>query len=394
MKATESKRPSVAVLLSGREQFSSYYGGAVARWTYEVYSLLSDRVAATVFGFPTRSEDLYPLPHESSKVYRACRVIARIPLARCHEETLWLRALIKRLREFDVVHIHNRPQWGPALRRMGYRGALILHLHNDHIGHWPEPALDSLASSLDALAVCSNYLRNTFAAKSALLNSKSHVIFNGANLRSFYPREEVREAQTIFFVGRLDPEKGVLPLLQAYDSVLEQHPDAKLVIGGTSSFGTHQETPYVRTVHELASSLQEKKQAAIQFTGYLDHDNDLPLWFQRATLFACPSLFQEPFGLVNAEAMACATPVVGSDRGGIPEVLGNTGRLVDPENVREFSAAISELLSRPQYRNELGRAAYERCRAMFDWRVTAQNWMTLLYRVAQGDEASARAPYH
>jgi hypothetical protein len=44
---------SVAVLLSGREQFSVYYGGAIARWTYEVYSRLGDHVDVKVYGFPT-----------------------------------------------------------------------------------------------------------------------------------------------------------------------------------------------------------------------------------------------------------------------------------------------------------------------------------------------------
>jgi spore coat protein SA len=221
------------------------------------------------------------------------------------------------------------------------------------------------------------------------LNAQSQVVFNGANLRLFFPREEVRESKTIFFVGRFDPQKGVLPLLQAYELVLEEHPDAKLVIGGTTGFGTHRETTYIRSVRELARSLEEKKHAKIHFTGYLDHDKDLPLWFQKATVFACPSIFQEPFGLVNAEAMACATPVVGANRGGIPEVLGDTGRLVDPENALEVSGAISQLLSRPQYRKELGAAAYERCQKMFDWRVTAEAWMMLLNRVVQGEASSA-----
>jgi glycosyltransferase involved in cell wall biosynthesis len=387
--ATPNKHPSVAVLLSGREQFSSYFGGAVARCTYEVYSLLKDRVPVTVFGFPTREEDLYPLSHATSKVSQACTIVGKIPLARRHEEALWLRALIGRLRKFDVVHIHNRPQWVSALRRMGYRGKVILHLHNDHIGHWSSSALDELASSLDALVTCSNYLRSTFASKSTLLNAKSRVIFNGANLQVFYPQEEIREPKTIFFVGRFDPQKGVLQLLQAYDLVLGEHPDAKLVIGGTTGFGTHRQTPYIRSVRELARFLEEKKHARIHFTGYLDHDKDLPLWFQKATVFACPSIFQEPFGLVNAEAMACATPVVGANRGGIPEVLGDAGRLVDPENTQEFSGAISELLSRPQYRKELGAAGYERCRTMFDWRSTAGAWMMLLNQVAQGEVSSS-----
>jgi len=374
----QSRRPSVAVLLSGREQFSRYFGGAVARWTYEVYSCLSDRLDVTVFGFPTNREDLYPLRHETSEAWRACNLVARIPVARRYEETIWLRSLLHRLLRFEVVHIHNRPQWVEALRRVGYRGSIVLHLHNDHVGHWSTPALDTLAPGLDAIVTCSDYLRSTFAAKSRLLNDKSHVVLNGANLQLFYPREKVREPKTIFFVGRFDPEKGVLQLLQAYERVLDTHPDAKLVIGGTTNFGTHRETPYVRQVRELADSLNTNNRAQISFTGYLNHDKDLPAWFQKATVFACPSLFQEPFGLVNAEAMACATTVVGANRGGIPQVLGDAGRLADPESVTEFAAALSDLLTRPEYCRQLGKAGYERCRKLFDWRVVAESWMTLL----------------
>jgi spore coat protein SA len=376
----QSKPRSVAVLLSGREQFSAYFGGAVARWTYEVYSHLRDRVDVTVFGFPTKEKDLYPLRHETSEAWRACALLARIPLARRYEESLWLRALIRRLQQFEVVHIHNRPQWVAELRSMNYEGAIVLHLHNDHLGHWSGSALDALALKLDAVAVCSNYLRTTFASKSALLNAKTSVVFNGANLQLFFPREEVREPRTIFFVGRFDPEKGVLQLLRAYEKVLDSHPDAKLVIAGTTSFGTHRETPYVRQVRELADFLVKDRCAQIQFTGYLDHDRDLPQWFQKASIFASPSLFQEPFGLINAEAMACATAVVGANRGGVPEVIGGVGRLVDPENVAEFAAAISQLLADPQYRKHLGQTGYERCQKMFDWRVTAETWMTLLDR--------------
>jgi len=199
----------------------------------------------------------------------------------------------------------------------------------------------------------------------------------------FRPREQVREGKTIFFAGRLDRQKGVLQLLQAYERVLEAQPDAKLVIAGATGFGTHRETPYVRQVRDLAGSLQQKKHARIQFTGYLDHDKDLPLWFQRATVFACPSLFEEPFGLVNAEAMACATPVVGANRGGIPEVLGDTGRLIDPENITEFAGVLSELLARPDYCRQAGQAGYARCRKMFDWRIIAETWMARLEGVSR-----------
>jgi glycosyltransferase involved in cell wall biosynthesis len=379
LQSSKRGKLTVAVLLSSREKFSAYYGGALARWTFEVYSRLLNDLDVTVFGYPTASEDLYPLPHATSSSWRLCNFISQIPGARRYEETLWLKALFSRLRAFDVIHIHNRPQWVRVLRGFGYEGTIILHLQNDHLGHWTASMLDVLAPSLQAVAVCSEYLRDTFAAKSTLLAAKTRVVSNGVNTSLFFPCERVREPKTIFFVGRLHPEKGVLQLVQAYARVLKVHSDAKLVIGGSTGFGDHALTPYVREVEALANSIMKDHPGSIQFTGYLHHDRDLPAWFQRATFFTSPSIFQEPFGLVNAEAMACATPVIGSKRGGIPEVLGDTGLLIDPEDIGGFADAMSMLLANPEYTVELGRAAYQRCREMFDWQVVAQRWNSLLH---------------
>ncbi len=374
----ESERLPVAVLLSGREKFGAYYGGALARWTYEVYRHLTDKVAVTVFGFPSSDDDRYPLSHETSRVWRLCALMGHVPLVRRYEDRVWLRAFVGRLRTFAVVHIHNRPQWVAMLRQSGYRGVIILHLQNDHLGHWSGPMLDALAPHLQAVAVCSEYLRGTFAPKSSLLASKTHVIFNGVNTDLFFPQEGLREPKTIFFVGRFDPQKGVLELVNAYAKVLKDHPETKLVIGGTSGFGTHRQTPYDRQVQELANSIAQNNGTQIQFRGYIDHDRDLPAWFQRATVFACPSLFQEPFGLVNAEAMACATVVVGSKRGGIPEVLGDTGYLVNPQDIEAFAGALSEALANAERRHQLSQAALQRARRMFDWKVIAGTWIELL----------------
>ena len=200
-------------------------------------------------------------------------------------------------------------------------------------------------------------------------------------MQLFTPREDIREAKTIFFVGRFDEEKGVLQLVRAYARLLDRHPDAALVIGGTTGFGVHRETDYVRRVRELAQSLVRNQNARIHFPGYIHHDRDLPAWFQRATIFSSPSLFEEPFGLVNAEAMACATPVVGSNRGGIPEVLGDAGIVVNPEEVEEFASALSSLLERADYRASLGRAACLHCREMFDWDIIAPRWASILEEV-------------
>jgi spore coat protein SA len=375
---SKRRKVTVAVLLSSREKFSAYYGGALARWTFEVYSRLGNDFDVTVFGYPTADGDLYPLPHATSSAWRLCDFISQIPGARRYEENLWLRALFSRLRAFDVIHIHNRPQWTKMLRDLGYEGTIVLHLQNDHLGHWTASMLEQLAGHLELVAVCSKYLRDTFAAKSTLLAAKTRVVPNGVNTGLFFPREQMREPKTIFFVGRLHPEKGVLQLVHAYARVLKIHSDAKLVIGGSTGFGDHVITPYVREVEQLASSIIRNHPGSVQFTGYLHHDRDLPAWFQRATFFTSPSIFQEPFGLVNAEAMACATPVIGSRRGGIPEILGDTGRLINPEDIEGFGDAMCALLGNRDYAVKLGRAAYQRCREMFDWQVVAHQWNSLV----------------
>ncbi len=372
------RKLSIAVLLSGREQFSVYYGGAVARWTYEVYSRLQDHVDVRVFGFPTDPQSAYPLTFESSAWWRACALMSRVPLVRRFEDDFWLRAVLPRLHRVEVVHIHNRPQWATVLRRLGYIGTVIVHLHNDHLGHWSTAMLDALAPDLDGLVACSSYLRSVSIGKSVALGVKARVVFNGVNTDLFFPQERSREPKTIFFVGSFIPAKGPLQLVEAYSRVLRAHADAKLIIGGSTTFGSHEETEYVKSVRQLAASIEKEHHVSIEFPGYIHHDRELPAFFQRATLFSSPSIFQEPFGLVNVEAMACATPVVGSKRGGIPEALADTGRLVDPEDIAQYSEALSELLSDSEERQRLGRATLERCRRMFDWNVIAKTWMDYL----------------
>jgi spore coat protein SA len=264
------------------------------------------------------------------------------------------------------------------LRDLGYKNRIILHLQNDHLGHWTSEMLDELETQLNAVVTCSGYLRNTFAPKSKALANKTTVIFNGVNTGLFHPRENLREPQTIFFVGRFHSEKGILQLVQAYSRVLRNYAEAKLVIGGTTGFGTHNPDLYVREVEAVARSIQQGDPKKIQFTGYLHHERDLPGWFQRAGLFASPSIFEEPFGLVNAEAMACATAVIGARRGGIPEVLGDTGILVDPEDIQEFAEAISTLLGDRAYAARLGSAACQRARQTFDWSIIAKRWIDFL----------------
>ncbi len=116
-------------------------------------------------------------------------------------------------------------------------------------------------------------------------------------------------------------------------------------------------------------------------------DHDLAGLMAGADAFCLPSLY-EGFGLTALEAMGCGAPVVVSDRGALPEVVGDAGLVVEP-SVPSLTAALGSLLSDPAKAQELGERAAVRARG-FTWERTAAGWLEVLQR-AGGEPAGA--PY-
>ena len=108
-----------------------------------------------------------------------------------------------------------------------------------------------------------------------------------------------------------------------------------------------------------------------------------------ATVFACPSVY-EPLGIVNLEAMACATPVVASAVGGIPEVVADqrTGLLVhyspnDTESFeRELASAVNALVADPNRARQYGLAGRRRCIDEFSWAQIAEQTLEIYRKVS------------
>jgi glycosyltransferase involved in cell wall biosynthesis len=164
----------------------------------------------------------------------------------------------------------------------------------------------------------------------------------------------------ILFVGTLEPRKNLRRLVEAFSSVSARAPDVKLVIVGGSGWLTSDLAPLV---HDRG--LTDR----IIFTGYVS-DDDLPRWYQAATIFCYPSLY-EGFGLPVLEAMACGTPVVTSNTSAIPEEAGDAAILIDPTDVAALAEALAALIDDPTRREEMRAAGIERAQ-LYAWDRTAR----------------------
>jgi glycosyltransferase involved in cell wall biosynthesis len=137
----------------------------------------------------------------------------------------------------------------------------------------------------------------------------------------------------IAFVGTLEPRKGVVPLVGAFDVVARQHPDAVLVLGGQTGWGM------AETERALAAARHPER---IVRTGYLP-DDVVPALLRQAAVVAYPAL-EEGFGLPALEALACGAPLVTTEGTAMAEMAGAAALLVPPGDVAGLAVALGTAL--------------------------------------------------
>jgi glycosyltransferase involved in cell wall biosynthesis len=189
------------------------------------------------------------------------------------------------------------------------------------------------------------------------------------------------EAKVVLYVGRFDPRKGIETLVRAVgESKFYESKQLQLIIGGGCTPGNSdakERDRIVGIVNELGID------ECTSLPGCLSREI-LPSYYAAADVCVVPSHY-EPFGLVAIEAMACGTPVVASDVGGLQFTVVNeeTGLLVPPQNVPAFNHAIDRILSDPQWQQELGKAAKKRVIDKFSWHGVASQLDKLYTQLLQ-----------
>jgi glycosyltransferase involved in cell wall biosynthesis len=206
------------------------------------------------------------------------------------------------------------------------------------------------------------------------------VIHHGVD-PSFHPRpvEEItafRRRQGlpdrfVLAVGTLEPRKNYTKLVEAFSRIDDGR--VKLVLVGGKGWLYKDLFAKVETL-----GLDER----VIFAGYVPN-NELPLWYNAATAFAYPSLY-EGFGMPILEAQACGTPVLTSNIPPMTEAAGDAALLASPTDVKALAAALQRLLTETSLQQELKERGLVHAKR-FSWRHTAQK-TARVYRCALAED--------
>jgi glycosyltransferase involved in cell wall biosynthesis len=180
----------------------------------------------------------------------------------------------------------------------------------------------------------------------------------------------------VLFVSELNPRKNVANLVRAFAEVRRSPggPRCQLLL-----VGEKRDPAFYQQLVDLVN--QERITEDVRFVGYVPSE-DLPAFYAAASVFAYVSLY-EGFGLPAVEAMMSGVPVLASNRTSLPEVVGEAGVLVDPEDVPGMAHALRALLSDDALRSRLVAAGYKRS-DMFTWERTAQITHRVYEQVLKG----------
>lgn len=370
--------------------FNFFGGGAISgRARQEVAALLKAGHKVTVITDAIHGPN--PFEHESENPLTvvvtpplsklACKTAVTEELSfafRCHSQ---LKRMAK-VEPIDLIVFHNGILGYPAVnfsRKHGSQTVYVIQaLIKDRLMSganpysWPTTRMYVLschfsASRADFCVAISGHMRNLAIAEGARPDHVD-ILHNPVNTTLFCPDgpKETKDVDVIF-VGRLSLEKGIDILLEAAKDLPG---NTKILIIGQG--------PMRQQLEEQAKKLS----CQVQFMNWIKNE-DLPAQIRRARVQVVPSL-SEPQGLVVLEALACAVPVIGSDTGGIPDMIqhGKNGWLVPPRDIQALARTLKSVLASPDKLEAAAKNAQESVEA-FSLKRFSQNVVSLYEKIIE-----------
>lgn len=250
------------------------------------------------------------------------------------------------LAEYDIIHFHET-EFSFPLFSFFVKKPKIFHLHGIDTEFFKRYFLSRLILKhvADLYISVSRRMKQDLIELGIPENRTVHLP-NSIDTKVFCPGD-IKSENLVLFVGRITAIKGLHILLRSLNYIEQK---VNLIIIGPMGSNVQ----YAQSIQKLMMDENLNHKHKITYMGPKDK-TEIIKWYQRASLVVSPSL-TEAFGLVNLEAMACGTPVIATNVGGIPEVVRNceNGLLVPPNNALKLAKAIQCLLDDKDLRSRFG----------------------------------------
>ncbi len=318
---------------------------------------------------------------------------------------------------YDVLHSHYWLSGLVAyeLQSAGWHAPIVQMFHTlgemkNRIAQQPSERETAarISGECDIIGFADRLIAATAAEKAQLMwlyhapADKIRIVPPGVDLQRFHPLDQTAartrvevppDHHLLLFVGRIEPLKGLETLLRAMALVADEHGHGQwqphtcpgmclAVIGGSPDADQDVEMSRLKSLRQELG-LDEM----VTFLGARDQDT-LQYYYSAADVVIMPSHY-ESFGMVALEAMACGTPVIASEVGGLAFLVkhGRTGFHVPDREPRQLADRILALIDDPQLRERLGRQAREYAQA-YAWPKIADRILDVYAEVVNARESA------
>jgi glycosyltransferase involved in cell wall biosynthesis len=254
----------------------------------------------------------------------------------------------------QILEIHNRPYLIEEIKREN-KFPVSLFFHNDPQTMKGSKSIrerENILEKCAAIFCVSEFIKKKFLEGINVNPQKVHVLYNGVEkkLKKFPIKKK-----EILFVGRLVIEKGVHFYVDAIKGLAQKYPEWSFGLIGSFKLGDNKHRNFYSD--DIIKKMKSIGPQA-QFYGFKNQEF-VEEKMKRASIVVIPSIWEEPFGLVAAEAMSNGACIIASKVGGIPEIIKDNGILIDNITLKKLSSKIDFLIKNKKIRESYQRKAWE-----------------------------------
>lgn len=275
--------------------------------------------------------------------------------------------------------------------KLVYGSKLIVYVHGSELILYDRKVNQRLLQKFvlkqaDLIISNSNYTTQLAISKGAD-PKKIYKTLLGANTKMFFPKDTNKEIKSkygipdnhliLLTVSHLVPRKGNDMVIKSLPAIIKEIPNLTYIIGGRGE--------YNEVLHKLVSEL--KLESHVKFIGFVPDEeiNDL---FNACDIFIMPNRQEdydvEGFGIVFADAAACAKPTIAGNSGGAVDAIvdNHTGFLVDPLSIDDIAEKCIKLLKDTQLRQQFGQNGYDRVQSELNWDIVTKKIYNKIHEIA------------